>query len=154
LSALVPLSLCALFLSREFGAELTHAQNRNLDGLTRGYGMTLLGRLGSADDVLETLAVEPGSNQAIEEKVGRLAWVRSTRSIEEGQASGKEGEAYPPANGVQLSALRSGNSILLWAGDKRGNASVYLVRTLPSGAWLYTELKSEWLWAEAAEYAG
>jgi diguanylate cyclase (GGDEF)-like protein len=154
LSALVPLGLCALFLSREFKAELTHAQDRNLDDITRGYGMTLLGRLDSADDVLEIITMEPASDQVIQERLARLAWVRSTRRVESDGALVQDGQRYPLANAVQLNALRAGKSVLLRDRDEHGNTAVYLVRTLPSGAWLYTELNPEWLWAEAAEYAG
>src|SRR5882724_8115584 len=55
LSALVPLSLCAVVLFRAFDAELNRAQEQSLDGLVRSFGMTMLGRLGSADDVLKAI---------------------------------------------------------------------------------------------------
>jgi hypothetical protein len=61
LSALVPLTLCAVILFRAFDAELIRAQEQSLDGLVRSFGMTLLGRLGSADDVLKAIISAPGA---------------------------------------------------------------------------------------------
>jgi hypothetical protein len=61
LCALVPLTLCAVILFRAFDTELNRAQEQNLDGLVRSFGMTLLGRLGSADDVLKAIISAPGA---------------------------------------------------------------------------------------------
>src|SRR5882672_2942137 len=58
--ALLPLSVATFFLAAEFDAQLTHNQEQDLDAAARGYGQALLGRLGSADDVLRALAVSRG----------------------------------------------------------------------------------------------
>src|SRR5438552_195746 len=154
LSALVPLCLCALLLSRAFDVQLRRAQDQSLDGLIRGFGMAMLGRLGSADDVLEALMADPRATDAsINEKVATLPWVRATRRIEPAAIEGGLEPAYPSPNARQTGALRAGKSILLWARDEHGGAAVYLVRTLPSRTWLYTALNPAWLWADADDYA-
>src|SRR3569833_78232 len=75
LSALVPLSLCAALLYRGFSDELNQAQTRRLDGVLRSFGMTLLGRLGSADDVFKVVIAQSGrSGEVARANVARLAW--------------------------------------------------------------------------------
>src|ERR1035438_725669 len=64
-SALVPLSLCAAILFRAFDTELNRTQVQNLDGQVRSFGMTILGRLGSADDVLKFIMSAPGATDEI-----------------------------------------------------------------------------------------
>src|SRR5450755_1612346 len=82
LSALVPLSLCGAILFRAFDAELSRTQQQSLDGLVRSFGMTLLGRLGSADDVLKVIISAPGAtDDAVQDSVGKLLWARSVRRV-------------------------------------------------------------------------
>ena len=75
LSALVPLVLCAMTLFRAFGAELSAIQERSLDGMVRSFGMTVLGRLGSADDVLGIMVAAPGAtDDSVQRGVATLPW--------------------------------------------------------------------------------
>jgi diguanylate cyclase (GGDEF)-like protein len=153
ISALVPLSLCTGFLLRESSSQLTRTQIQSLDGLVRSFGMTLLGRLNGADDVLKSIISVPGrTDNDIGDEVGKLVWVRSLRRV---AAAGQPSEAeLPPPDPRQVDNLRAGKSAVLWDTDERGNVQIYLVRALPSGRWLYTELNSAWLWADASDYAG
>jgi diguanylate cyclase len=153
-SALVPLCLCAALLLHGFGAELHRAQRENLDGLVRSFGMMLLGRLNSADDVLEVISRQPGMNDsAIQDAVGKLLWVRTVRRVTSGQPQSASEQLLPAPNARQLQALRAGTAALLLGTDDHGAMQVYMVLALPSGAWLYTELNPTWLWADASDYA-
>ena len=154
LSALVPLSLCAAFLFRAFDAELNRTQQQSLDGLVRSFGMTLLGRLSSADDVLKAIISAPGAtDDAVQISVGKLLWARSVRRVNPGQPLYETEQLLPSPDARQQQALRAGKPVLLWGLDESGNPQVYLVCTLPSGAWLYTEITSTWLWSGASEFA-
>src|ERR1039457_3338457 len=102
-SALVPLCLCAALLLHGFGAELHRAQRENLDGLVRSFGMMLLGRLNSADDVLEVISRQPGMNDsAIQDAVGKLLWVRTVRRVTSGQPQSASEQLLPAPNARQL----------------------------------------------------
>ena len=155
LSALVPLCLCAIILFRAFDAELGRSQQHSLDGLVRSFGTTLLGRLGSADDVVKVIVATPGAtDESVQESVGRLDWAHSVRRVEPRPPPSRTPElSLPSPDFRQQNALKAGEPILLWGQDQGGNAQVYLVCTLPSGAWLYTEIASAWLWADASEFA-
>lgn len=154
LSALLPLILCAAFLIREFNTELTRTEQNNLDGMTRSFGMTLLGRLGSADDVLKVIASTPGASDAsIQDDVERLLWVRSAQRIKVGRPASRTEQSLPSPDARQHSALQGGETVVLLASDLEANPQVFLVRQLPSGALLYIELNSPWLFADAHEYA-
>jgi diguanylate cyclase (GGDEF)-like protein len=153
LSALVPLGLCAAFLLREFSAELTRTQQHNLDGLVRSFGMTLVGRLGSADDVLKVIVSAPGAtDDAVQENVAKLLWVRSIRRVNAWQPLHETEQLVPSPDARQQRALNAGEPVLLWGLDVEGNPQVHLVRKLPSGAWLYVEITAAWLWADASEF--
>src|SRR5450631_393585 len=96
LSALVPLTLCAVFLFRAFDTELIRAQEQSLDGLVRSFGMTLLGRLGSADDVLKAIVSAPGATDtAVLDGVAKLPWVREVRRVKGRQAPNDEDQMLP-----------------------------------------------------------
>ncbi len=153
-SALIPLSLCAVMLYRSFDAELSRTQAQSLDGMVRSFGMTVLGRLDSADDVLHTLIAAPGAtDDTVQERVGKLPWVRGSRRIRPDRIF-RDGEpALPEPDARQRKALAAGKPVLVWNLDDNGHSQVRLVRTLPSGAWLYAELSSAWLWAAADEFA-
>jgi diguanylate cyclase (GGDEF)-like protein len=155
LSALVPLTLCALFLFRAFGAELASNERQALNGLVRSYGMTILGRLNSADDVIKVITMQAATTDAaIQDKVGKLLWVRSARRVRPSLSSNDSEQNLPAPNARQRRALQDGEPCILWGSDEYGNTQVYLVRALPSSAWLYTEITLAWLWADASDYAG
>jgi len=154
LSALVPLSLCAAILFRAFDSELSRTQQQSLDGLVRSFGMTLLGRLGSADDVLKVIMSGTGAtDDAVQDSVAELPWARSVRRVKPWSSSYQTEQFLPGPDARQQQALKTGQATLLWGLDESGNAQVYLVCTLPSGAWLYTEIASTWLWSSASEFA-
>jgi diguanylate cyclase (GGDEF)-like protein len=154
LSALVPLTLCAVILFRAFDTELSRAQEQSLDGLVRSFGMTLLGRLGSADDVLKAIVSASGAtDDTVLDSVARLAWVREVRRAEGRQGAYGEDRLLPKPDARQRRALEAGEPALLWGLDQSGNSHVHLVRRLPSGAWLYAEIASAWLWSGASEFA-
>ncbi|MDE2145292.1 MAG: EAL domain-containing protein [Burkholderiales bacterium] len=154
LSALVPLGLCAILLYRAFDAELGQAQVHSLDGRVRSFGMTLLGRLGSADDVLASLMAAPGAtDQSVQAQVGRLRWARRTLRLPPGPDSAGRDLALQPPDAEQRGALAAGKPVLLCDLDRSARPRVWLVRTLSSGAWLYTEIAPSWLWAAADEFA-
>jgi diguanylate cyclase (GGDEF)-like protein len=154
LSALVPLGLCAAFLFRQFGTELTRTQQQNLDSLVRSFGMTVLGRLGSADDVLQVIVSAPGmTDEAVQDNVAKLLWVRSVRRVQAAPSLQQAAPSVPIADARQQRALNAEQPALLWGLDPEGLAQVYLVRKLPSGARLYVEITAAWLWAGASEFA-
>jgi diguanylate cyclase (GGDEF)-like protein len=154
LSALVPLCLCAVILFRAFDTELNRTQQQGLDGLVRSFGMTLLGRLGSAADVVKVIIAAPGAtDEAVQDSVARLLWARSVRRVKPGPPLYDTEQFLPSPDARQQKALKAGQPTLLWEPDESGNTQVYLVCTLPSGALLYTEIASTWLWANASEFA-
>jgi diguanylate cyclase (GGDEF)-like protein len=154
LSALVPLTLCAVFLFRAFDTELIRAQEQSLDGLVRSFGMTLLGRLGSADDVLKAIVSAPGATDAtVLDSLAKLPWVREVRRVKGRQGPNDEAQMLPNPDARQQRAVEAGESALLRGLDQSGNSHVYLVRRLPSGAWVYAEIASAWLWSGASEFA-
>jgi diguanylate cyclase (GGDEF)-like protein len=154
LSALVPLSLCAVLLFRGFNDELSHAQTQRLDGTLRNFGMTLLGRLGSADDVFKMIIDQSGrSSEVARDHVAKLAWVSSVHRTDRSQLS-KRGSSLPKPDPVEERALRAGGAILLTGRDSNGQPTIYLVRALPNGTWLYAQVDRGWLWTDAAEFSG
>jgi diguanylate cyclase (GGDEF)-like protein len=154
LSAVIPLALCAAILFRGFDAELTHAQQRSLDELVRSFGMTLLGRLGNADDVLRAIVSAPRTtDSSVEDTVAKLAWVSTTIRVDPREPAGKTRRRVPSPDGKQRQALKAGQPAMVWGRGPNGSFHVSIVRTLQSGAWLYAEISSEWLWADAGEYA-
>ena len=154
LSALVPLSLCTAILFRAFDTELSHTQEQSLDGLVRSFGTTLLGRLGSADDVLKVIISAPGTtDEAVQDSVATLVWARSVRRVKSSPPINESEQVLPRPDARQQLALKAGGPALLLGVDENGNPQVHLVRMLPSGAWLYIEITSAWLWADANEFA-
>jgi diguanylate cyclase (GGDEF)-like protein len=149
----VPLTLCAVVLFRAFDTELIRAQEQSLDGLVRSFGMTLLGRLGSADDVLKAIVSAPGAtDDTVLGSVAKLPWVREVR-IKGRQGLYDQDRSLPNPDARQRRALEAGEPALLWALDQSGNSHVQLARRLPSGACLYAEIASAWLWGGASEFA-
>jgi len=147
-SALVPLILCAAILFHEFSAEMAASERRSLDDLIRSFGMTVIGRLGSADDAMKVVVSDPGTDESAREKVEKFSWAHRA------QVSGDPGEALPAPDESQRRALQLGNPVLLWSADGRGHGRVHLIRVLHDGAWLYAELDPGWLWEGAPEFAG
>ena len=154
LSALVPLSLCAALLYRGFNDELNQAQTRRLDGVLRSFGMTLLGRLGSADDVFKVVIAQSGrSGEVARANVAKLAWVSSAHRTDRSDLL-KRARTLPRPEKGQEGTLRSGGSLLLTGQNNNGQPTMYLVRALPGGGWLYAQVDPRWLWADAAEFSG
>ena len=154
LSALVPLSLCAVLLFRGFNDELNQSQTRRLDGVLRSFGMTLLGRLNSADDVFKVVVAQSGkSGEAARANVAKLAWVSSAHRTDRSDLL-KRSRSLPRPDAGQEATLRSGGSLLLTGRNTNGQPTMYLVRALPNGAWLYAQVDLRWLWADSAEFSG
>jgi diguanylate cyclase (GGDEF)-like protein len=154
LSALIPLSVCTLFLIRELGGQLNRTQQQNLDSVVRGFGVSLAGRLGSADDVLGTIMSRPDATDAdIIGQVSKLEWVRSVQSVKVADLSGFVGGDVPIPDPHQLSALSAKAPVVLSGPARSPVSPVFLLRELPSGAWLYVELSASWLWSDVDEYA-
>ena len=154
LCALVPLTLASGFLLGEFSDLLRQKGQRDLDALVRSYGMGLLGRLGSADDVLQGLiaaAQRSTDDQWIDDQVRRFAWVRSVRRLPMGQDFSHSERAPPQMNSAQQQVLAMNEPTVLWGYDDAGDMTVSLVRRLPSGTLLYVELLSSWLWGDLLE---
>jgi diguanylate cyclase (GGDEF)-like protein len=155
LCALLPLSIATIFLAAEFDDQLTHNQEQDLDTAARGYGHALLGRLGSADDVLRALMVARGAtDESVLEEVAKLLWIRSTRSAKGGTSAHVAERPLPELNARERLAVERGDSAVVSATDEAGARQTYLVRELPSDRWLYAELQPSWLWADARDYAG
>jgi len=151
LSALLPLSLCAALLFRQSTSELERTQRQALDGLVRSFGMTLLGRLQGADDVIRTIISQPGASDGdVQDQVAKLEWVRSLHRVSPTRIEA----GLPAPTPRQQQALQTREPVLLLGTDEHGNTQVFLVRALPGSAWLYTELNSTWLWADMSDYAG
>ncbi len=116
--------------------------------------MTLVSRLGSADDVIKAIIAAPGAtDNAVQDSVAQMLWVRSVRRMQSAPSARGSGQFLPMPDAKQQHALNSGESTLLWSPDEGGDLQVYLVHGLPSGALLYTEMTSAWLWAGANEFA-
>jgi HAMP domain-containing protein len=155
LCALLPLSVATVFLAAEFDAQLTHNQEQDLDTAVRGYGQALLGRLGSADDVLRALTVARGAtDETVQEEVAKLHWIRSTRRASVGSIATIAERPLPELDSRQRLAVERGDSAIATTIDELGARQIHLVRKLPSGAWLAAELQSTWLWSDARDYAG
>jgi diguanylate cyclase (GGDEF)-like protein len=155
LCALLPLSVATLILAAEFDAQMTHNQEQNLDSAARGYGHSLLARLGSADDVLRALTVAQGAtDDSVQAEVSKLSWVRSTRRATAGSVAPIAEQPHPELDGRQRLAVERGDSAIASTIDEAGARQIYLIRELPSGTWLETELRPSWLWADARDYAG
>ncbi len=152
-SALVPLALCAIMLYRAYDAEFEQTQTRGLDEMMRSFGMTVLSRLGSADDVLQTLIAAPGAtDDSVQSRVSELNWVRrARRGIPARFLQGHE-TALPVPDTRQRKALMRGASVILCTPDGDGREAVHLMHALPSGAWLDAEISPAWLWAAADEF--
>ena len=102
------------------------------------YGMTVLGRLGAADDVLKAVVSAPGATDVtIQDSVARLIWARSFQRIKPTQPFHGAEQSIPRPDEKQLHALDADEPALLFSIDQDGAAQIYLVRRLPSGAWLY-----------------
>lgn len=150
-SALVPLALCTLFLVREFSQHLEDTQREALDSLVRNFGMLALARLNSADDVLASIIQQQGADEfGLERAVHGLEWAGSVRRMDP-----RVGEpaalltAQPDAR--QRQALDKGGAIVVHAAA--AGEGPWLVRRLASGNWLYVQVRPEWLWADAGDYA-
>jgi diguanylate cyclase (GGDEF)-like protein len=152
-SALVPLGVCGAILYREFSAELERAQEQSLDEIVRSYGITVVGRLESADDTFKYVVSDSAATDTLAEtNAAKLVWIHSLARVPPG--TGAPQAAGPTApNAKQQAALRQGRSALLQAPDRDGRAQIYMVRTLPSGAWLYAQLDPQWLWSDANDFA-
>jgi len=149
LCALLPLSVATFLLAAEFDAQLTHDEQQDLDVAARGYGNALLGRLGSADDVLRVLTVAQGAtDESVLKEVAKLSWIRSTRS-----AMADLQRPLPELDRRQRLAVERGDTVIVSSLDGAGDRQISLVRRLPSGARLDAELRPGWLWADATEYA-
>ncbi len=154
LSALLPLCLCTAFLLRQFDRQMVATQEDHLDGLVRSFGMTILGRLGSADDVLKAIVSAPGTTDAaIQDAVARLRWVRSVTRAAPGTRWYPTDRTLPMPNPRQSTALQAGRPVILTNLGERGNPRVFIVRALPGGARLYVEISSTWLWNDAGDFA-
>ncbi|HUX72679.1 MAG TPA: EAL domain-containing protein [Steroidobacteraceae bacterium] len=154
LSALVPLCLCTGFLIEQFDAQIISTSRHNLDDLVRSFGISLLARLGSADDVLKVIVSAPrATDDSIEDSVAKLLWVRSVRRVAPRSAELARDQALPRPDARQLLALKMARSVVVSQLGESGNPQIFVVRTLPSGAWLYTEISSTWLWSDARDFA-
>lgn len=154
LCALIPLILASGVLLREFSGLLSQKEQRELNAMVRSYGMGLLGRLGSADDVLQGLVAAAGQSsddQWIDDQVRRFVWVRSVRRLAAGQGFSRGELAPPQMSALQLQGLARNEPVVLWGYDDSGRISVTLVRRLPSGAVLYVELVRSWFWGDLLE---
>ena len=136
LCALVPLGLCTVFLLREFNGQLTEVRQQRLEGTVRGFGMTLLGRLGSADDVVAQIAQEPSaSEEMIRQRIGKLDWVAGSQIVRESAAI-FQAHKLPAPSARQLVALQRGDSALVWQADPTQRVRIYLIKSLRSRALL------------------
>jgi hypothetical protein len=116
--------------------------------------MTLLGRLGSADDVLKAIVSAPrATDNTVLDSVAKLPWVREVRRVRGRREPNDEDSLLPNPDARQRRAVEAGEPALLRGFYQGGNSHVYLVRRLPSGAWVYAEIASAWLWSGASEFA-
>jgi diguanylate cyclase (GGDEF)-like protein len=143
LCALLPLSVATFFLAAEFNAQLTRNQEADLDTAARGFGHALLGRLGSADDVLRVLSAARGAtDDSVRQEIAKLEWIRGIRD-----------NPVPALTGQQRAAVERGGTAIVSTVDEAHDRHIYFVRSLPSGMRFEAELQPGWLWADAAEYA-
>ena len=157
LCALIPLTLASGVLLREFSGLLSQKEQRDMNAMVRSYGMGLIGRLGSADDVLQGLiaaAHQSDHDEWIDDQVRRFVWARSVRRLAAGQSFGRGEPAPPQMSAKQQQGLARNEPVVLWGYDDSGRISVTLVRKLPGGAALYVELVQSWLWGDLPELTG
>jgi hypothetical protein len=154
LSAVVPLTLCALLLYGEFSSKLQDSSRQPLDGVLRNFGTTLLGRLGGADDAVKILISASGTSAAaIETNASQLQWVVGARIA--APFTPLDAGAHPPTlDARQIHALAKDASIVVWTDGEDGPVRIYLIHALPSGDWLSAEITQAWLWADARDFAG
>ena len=146
LCALLPLSVATFLLAAEFDNQLTHDEEQDLDAAARGYGNALLGRLGSADDVLRVLTVAHGAtDDSVLEEVAKLPLDPQYAPRERVDMQ----PTLPELHKRQRLAVERGDSAIVSSLDGAGDRQIYLVRRLPSGALLGAELRPSWLWADA-----
>jgi diguanylate cyclase (GGDEF)-like protein len=154
LCALIPLMLASGLMLREFSGLLIQKEQRELNAQVRAYGMNLIGRIGSADDVLQGL-IAAGRHSTddtwIDDQVRRFVWARSVRRFTAGQTFTRNENAPPQLDTSQQDAVAGNEPVVLRDYDDSGHLSVTLARRLPSGAVLYVELVSGWLWGDLLE---
>src|SRR6185436_6163114 len=137
LCALLPLSVATFMLAAEFDSQLVHDEEQDLDAAARGYGHALLGRLNSADDVLRVLTVaHDATDDSVLKEVAKLPWIRSTQ-----RATADMQRPLPELDRRQRLAVERGDSAIVTSFDGASDRQIYLVRRLPSGAWLAAELQ-------------
>jgi diguanylate cyclase (GGDEF)-like protein len=143
-SALVPLGLAGAMLFHHFSKSLQVAQERSLDELARSYGMTLLGRLESADQTLTLLTGDAAiSDELAESRARKLSWVTSVTTSH-----------VPSLEEQQTLAPERDKSALISSTGPSGRPSLYLVRRLPSGKLLRAELNLRRMRADASDFSG
>jgi diguanylate cyclase (GGDEF)-like protein len=154
LCALIPLTIASGFLLREFNELLSQREQRDLNALVRSTGMGLIGRLGSADDVLQGLIAavhRPADDQWIDAQVRRFTWARSVRRVAYGQSFSRSERAPPQLSARQQLGLAEDETVVAWEYDGAGSSTVSLIRRLPSGSLLCVELAPNWLWGDLLE---
>ena len=155
LSALLPLSLCAAILYKHFSTGLQVAHQRSLDELARGYGMTLLGRLESADETLRLIVSDPATTDVLAKAQARkLPWVKTLQLVAPSQKSSANASPVPAPDPRQSLSLRRGESVLISGLEASPPPTLYLARRLPSGALLYVAIDPRSIWSDAADYSG
>jgi diguanylate cyclase (GGDEF)-like protein len=152
-SAIVPLALCAAILFRQFSAELGRSGRQSLDDLIRSFGMTVIARLDTADDELAVIAQGAKTDEEATQRIARLSWVRGLARVEPDRLRSAVGPALPSVNDRQKQALQRDSGVVLSSADAHGRSQVYVIRALPSRAWLYVVLDRDWLWGDASEFA-
>jgi diguanylate cyclase (GGDEF)-like protein len=148
LVAVIPLGVCAAVLVGKFNQQIKQTQVEQFDATLRSYGNTLIGRLVSADDVLQSLVNQAApTGDTIRSELRKAEWLSELRLV--------GAREHPPAMfpAKSKSALAAGKSILTWRFD--GNdSSIYLVHRLTNGDLLFAKINSAWLWNDLDSFAG
>jgi hypothetical protein len=153
---LLPLILCAALLYAQFSSQLERSTRQSLDGLLRSFGMTIMARLGNAADDLKVIVAAPGATDtAIQTNVAQLPWVAHVILTSSNGLKLYSSAGHPQTlSERQMLALSQGAPLMVWGAEHGGPEKIYLLQVLASGSWLYVELSSPWLWADAADFAG
>jgi diguanylate cyclase (GGDEF)-like protein len=142
LCALLPLLVASGLLVREFDAQLHEGTERELNSLVRGYGMSLIGRMSAADDVLRgVLGVAGDTGPGVDARLLHLEWV----------AGVWREPAWLRLEADDFVVLRNQGALLSVRFPQSGPATVGIVRMSPGGSVVLVELRPEWLWGDIGE---
>ena len=155
LCAIAPLLIAGGGMLLEFDDLLERKDRQDLDASVRNYGMSLMGRLVSADDVVLSLTRVAGvkdPDEWIVNQLGRYNWVHGVRRVRTDEDFASTDNVPPALSAQQRMAVALGGSALVVDRDAPLGVRLFLVHALPAGDLLYIEVDRAWAWGDLLEY--